>query len=101
MAVSNCALGAYGLRIPIYEVRGTIRANYNTLFVSDGALTALSYTNSSFAQEIDSVGSWFKKSGQDGASLSHDPRFANGILGDFHLKSSAGRFDPATEDHRV
>lgn len=95
VAVSNCALGAFGLRIPIYEVRGTILANHNNLYTAGGGLVALSYTNS-FAQEFDSVAGWSRKSLQDAASLSHVPNFANDALGDFHPKSSAGRWDPAS-----
>ena len=96
VTVSNCVLGAYGSRQPIYELRGTLYADYNNLYLGPGALVALSYP-AGFVREIDSVGSWATSEyAQDAHSLSLDPRFANVREGDFHLKSSAGRFDPAT-----
>ncbi len=93
ITVSNCIMGAYGTRIPVYEERGTIYANYNNLFLVNGALAALSY-ETDFGLEYESVGSWFSYSGQDDWSLSHDPKFADILAGDVHLKSSAGRYEP-------
>ncbi|NCA81758.1 MAG: hypothetical protein EOM72_03315 [Opitutae bacterium] len=95
VTVSNCILGAFGVRNPAYEVRGTLHANYNNLYLSGGALAALAY-EAGFAREFDSVGSWSGATNKDTRSLSHDPRFADAVSGDFHLKSSRGRFDPAT-----
>lgn len=95
VTVSNCVLGAFGIRTPIYAVRGNLSANYNNLYLGSGALAAL--TNAaSFEVEIDSAGSWVAKTGQDSQSLSHEPKFADVDASDFHLKSSMGRFDPAT-----
>ncbi len=99
VAVSNCVLGAFGVGNPIYELRGTIRANHNNLFRGTGGLAALSYMTS-FRREIESVGSWTSSEfGQDNASLSHNPQFADAAAGDFHPKSSMGRFDPAVGTH--
>ena len=95
VTVSNCILGAFGVRTPAYEVRGTVQANFNNLYLSGGALAALSY-ESGFAREFDSVGSWSGATNKDNRSLSHDPRFADAVSGDFHLKSSRGRFNPET-----
>ena len=95
LSVSNCVLGAFGVRNPAYEIRGTLYADYNNLYLSGGALAALSY-ESGFGREFDSVGSWSSATNQDARSLSHDPRFADAVSGDFHLKSSRGRHDPAT-----
>jgi hypothetical protein len=95
VTVSNCILGAFGVRKPVYEVRGQIFANYNNLHLAGGALAALSF-ESGFGREYDSVGKWASDSGQDLRSLSHNPRFAETLLGDFHLRSSAGRYDPST-----
>lgn len=98
VSVSNCAMGASGLRRSIYQVQGDFYANYNSLYLDpgSGALTALKPEAAGFVREFDTVGSWVAGSGQDGASLSHDPLFADGGAGDFHLKSSAGRFNPAS-----
>ncbi len=95
VAVSNCVMGAFGVRVPAYEVRGTLYANYNNFYLVGGALAALSY-EAGFGREFDSVGSWSSETGLDGMSLSLDPRFADAASGDFHLRSSAGRFDPST-----
>ena len=95
VAVSNTALMASGIRKPIYDVRGDLTANYNNLYRSSGALVAL-IDRTNFSREIDSVGIWTTESGQDALSLSHNPRFADVQSGDFHPKSSAGRFDPLT-----
>ncbi len=96
ITVSNSVLGAFGIRTPIYRFSGgTLSANHNNLYLSGGALASLSFT-AGFPREYDSVGKWTAETGQDSASLSHLPRFANPAAGDFHLKSSAGRFDPET-----
>lgn len=100
VTVSNCILGAYGLRVPVYEQRGRLHADFNNLYLEGGALAALSYTNASgFPQEFDSVGKWAAESGYDQMSLSHLPVFADRTGGDFHLQSQAeeGRWDPAAQ----
>ncbi len=98
VSVSNCILGAFGLRKPVYNVRGALQANYNSLFLTNGALAALTY-ESGITREHDSVGRWTEATGLDSASLSHVPRFANAPAGDFHLRTQApgGRWDPAAQ----
>ena len=96
LTVSNCILGAFGLRTTIYSVRGQLYADYNDLYRSDGALTALEEQTAGFEREYDSVGNWSTATGQDGHSLSREPGFADLDANDFHLKSSGGRFNPAT-----
>ena len=92
VTVSNCILGAYGLRIPAFEVRGNLYANFNDFYLANGALAALSYLTG-FGREFDTVGGWASSEyGQDGMSLSHNPRFANAGADDFHLKSTTGRW---------
>lgn len=100
VSVSNCILGSYGLRIPVYEQYGTVHANYNNLFLAGGALAAISYTNErGFPREFDSVAKWSVETGMDRMSLSHEPQFANVAAGDFHLKTQAlaGRWDPVVQ----
>ncbi len=98
VSVSNCAMGVSGLRRSIYHVQGDFYANHNSLYLDpgSGALTALKPEAAGFVREFDTVGSWVAGSGQDVDSLSHAPLFADGGAGDFHLKSSAGRFNPAS-----
>lgn len=95
-AISNCVMGAFGVRKPALEVRGNLFSDYNGFFLANGALAALSYTGG-FGREFDSVGTWSSSEfGQDGHSLSHDPLFADARNGDFHLKSQGGRWVPAS-----
>jgi hypothetical protein len=96
--VSNCVMGAFGIRKPVYEVRGNLHPDFNNLFLANGALAALSYEGG-FGREFDSVGNWTTATGKDSQSLSHPPRFADAVLGDFHLRSSAGRYDPVLGAH--
>jgi hypothetical protein len=98
VSVSNCIMGSFGIRRPVYELRGTLFANYNNLYLLNGALAALSYEGG-FPREYDSAAKWKALTGQDAMSLSHQPRFANAVIGDFHLKSSAGRYNPATSGY--
>ena len=94
ITVSNCIVGAYGLRRPIYDVKSSLFADRNNLYAANGALVALTY-GQSLPTEYVSASRWAADSGQDGWSLSHLPRFANMREGDFHLMSTAGRFDPS------
>ena len=99
VAVSNTVLGTFGIGIPAYEIRGNLLANHNNIYRVGGGLSAVSFLTG-YRREIDSVGSWAGgEFGQDAASLSHNPRFANAPGGDFHPKSSAGRFDPVVGTH--
>ena len=93
--VSNCIMGSYGLRRPIYQLSGSnnLVANFNNLYLENGSLAALR-TENGFPREYNSVGRWSTVSGMDRNSLSHFPFFADVGTGDVHLKSSAGRFDP-------
>ena len=98
VTVSNCAMSVSGQRNSIYYVVGGLYADRNSLYLDpdSGALVALKPEAAGFVREFESVGSWAAESGRDMASLSHNPLFANGGADDFHLKSSAGRFNPAT-----
>jgi len=94
VTVSNCVMGAYGRRISAYEIRGNLYGNYNNFYLKKGALAALHYKGA-FGQEFDSVGNWASSTNrQDTNSLSQEPDFVSVALGDFHLKSSGGRYDP-------
>ncbi|MGD9780547.1 MAG: right-handed parallel beta-helix repeat-containing protein [Kiritimatiellia bacterium] len=98
VSVSNCILGSFGIRIPAYLLNGTLQADYNNLYLANGALAALSY-EAGFGREFDSVGVWASSDfAQDSMSLSHDPRFADALGGDFHLRSVTGRWDAVLGD---
>ncbi|MGD9613307.1 MAG: right-handed parallel beta-helix repeat-containing protein, partial [Kiritimatiellia bacterium] len=96
VTVSNSVMGAFGVRKPALEIRGNLFTDYNAYYLENGALAALSYVGG-FGREFDSVGTWASSEfGQDGHSLSHDPRFADARNGDFRLRSQGGRWVPAT-----
>jgi hypothetical protein len=95
MSLSNSIVAARGTRVPIYDVYGTVHADHNDLYAEGDALVALTHSGQ-VAKELRTVNAWYNESGQDAFSLSHDPLFANGRYGDFHLKSSAGRYDVST-----
>ncbi|MBO6028359.1 MAG: right-handed parallel beta-helix repeat-containing protein, partial [Bacteroidales bacterium] len=98
MGVSNSIMSAKGTRIPIYDVRGTLFANHNDLHTTDGGLVALTHEGA-LATERGSVNAWYNYNGQDAKSLSYEPGFANARYDDFHLKSTAGRYDPNAKDY--
>ena len=100
VTVSNCILGSYGVRVPIFQHGWAIHANYNNLYTANGGLIALSTLGvSGFAQELNSIEKWQNKSTNDTYSLSHLPEFADTRSRDFHLKTQApeGRWDPAAQ----
>ena len=93
MGVSNSILAVAGTRIPIYDVRGNLFADHNDLHATDGGLVALTHEGA-MATERGSVNAWYNYNGQDSKSLSYEPGFASARYDDFHLKSTAGRYDP-------
>lgn len=99
VSVSNSALMASGTRNPIYHLQGNLSANNNNLTRSGGALVALVEQSKYFSREFDSVGIWAAETGRDPDSLTQNPQFADVHTGDFHLKSSAGRYDPVLDEY--
>lgn len=96
--VSNTIVGAFGAGRYAYRVdSGSLRADYNNLFARGGAHVGL---RSAYPYSLvhSDLSSWTLASTQDVHSLSHDPRFQDPGAGDFHLRSTAGRFDPAVRD---
>jgi hypothetical protein len=92
MGVSNSIMSASGTRIPIYDVRGSIFADHNDLHTTGGGLVALTHEGA-LATERGSVNAWYSYNGQDAKSLSYEPAFASARYDDYHLRSTAGRYD--------
>jgi parallel beta-helix repeat protein len=65
--------------------------DYNDYFPSDGAVLG-TYNGT----RLDLL-SWRAAIGQDSHSFGGDPLFADPAAGDFHLRSQAGRYHPATD----
>lgn len=99
ISVRNTALGAFQSSASAFFVSsGTLLSDYNALFVTNGAhvgLTLGSPVGGGTSRYV-TVAGWTLGTGRDARSLSADPRFVNPIAGDFHLRSTAGRFLPGT-----
>jgi hypothetical protein len=93
----NTILQAAGLGSRIFVLDketdiASIEGDYNNFVIEDGAYIAekenLVGGNDIYGRLID----WQRSSDEDSHSLGHDPLFANENNGDFHLRSSAGRW---------
>lgn len=99
VGISNTAFAAFGSDRVVFDARAshTLRSDYNALYRANGAsLAVVTTTNSPLPLYLDSLERWAALAGNDRNSLTLDPLFANPVAGDFHLRSQAGRFDPAT-----
>lgn len=90
LGITNSVVSAFGLASYCYEspTNITIQANYNAYFLTNGAQMA-----SIDGVQYESLPQWVRaKAPIDRYSLHTDPLFADAATGDFHLKSSAGRY---------
>jgi len=67
--------------------------DYNDLYATNGA--SIGYPGSG-AHPLATLAEWQAATGKDAHSVSVNPLFADAAGGDFHLKSLAGRYSPAT-----
>jgi hypothetical protein len=94
VTVSNTVVMASGPNATVYRIAsGTLRADYNNIVVTNGALVAR-VSGGFYTRLYDSVAHWRQETGEDFFSLSHDPLFADAPNGNFFLRSEAGRYDP-------
>jgi hypothetical protein len=92
LGVTNSVLMSSGVGRRVFDISsGTIRSDYNDVLAQAGS-------DVSRYQGIrgPSLASWQSRTTNDLHSLSHDPLFADAAAGDFHLRSQAGRFSPAS-----
>lgn len=89
LSVTNSVLMAYGSGQAVYDASTTnlVRSDFNNLVVGDGAISARVGANV-YGAPIQ----WQVATSNDLRSLSHDPKFANAAVGDFHPQSPFGRF---------
>jgi hypothetical protein len=94
MSVSNSVIGAFGANRYAYYIQGgSIAANYNNIFLTNGAYAGYQQVNP-VPIIYQNVSRWSRDTGRDTMSLSHDPLFADAASGDFYLKSRGGRYLP-------
>ena len=97
--IRNCIFRAKGPNAVCLSGNYTVvsyDSDYNDFSLKEGAKVAQltsDWGSSLFFYE--SLSDWRAASGCDGHSLSIDPVFNDPENGDFHLKSTAGRWDPA------
>ncbi len=100
VSISNCIMVADGAATAIFHTNGDgasywddIRSDYNVMFVTNGAVVALSATGDDYATLTDWTNSVY---GHDLHSVDGDPLFADAAGYDFHLKSGHGRYSNGT-----
>lgn len=93
LMVSNSVLGAAGSGRYVYSVvsNAVAGADYNDILASEDARVAL--VNGAIAKTLSR---WLENTSNDVHSLTHVPLFADAAAGDYHVRSQAGRFNPAT-----
>lgn len=97
LSISNSVMAAWGTNATIYylPVGGALEADYNAVWVNDGAMVAYQ-PESPFPRIYRTVSRWVRDLNVDVHSFAGDPLFADPETGDFHLRSQGGRFNPAT-----
>lgn len=93
LSMTNSVLGATGFGQYCYysSTNATVKADYNNLYLADAAQIA-----SINGVQYERLPQWMTAQSTDIHSLSTDPLFANPEAGDFHPRSRAGRYNPAT-----
>ncbi len=95
VSISNSLITAAGITNRIYSLENVsgFQSDFNNLQLRDDAELAL--VNNLLRRFLTS---WQAATGNDMHSLTHAPLLADPANGDFHLRSEAGRFDPAQND---
>jgi hypothetical protein len=98
LEVQNTIIGAFGVgSFPYHYLRGLLDSDYNNIVLRDNALCAIVYPSGvlgTASNRYETVASWTRAFSNDVFSLTFHPEFADEVGGDFHLKSSNGRFVP-------
>ena len=91
ISISNTVLSAMadGASCVYIETNGTYSGDFNNFFVTNGAYYAYEE-----GLPYESLPQWTVGREQDVHTLAVDPMFADSANDDFHLMSTAGRFDP-------
>lgn len=76
---------------------GSITSDYNNIYLANGGMAAAVVAGGLVGggtTRYPTVFGWATMSGQDLRTLSANPRFFNADAGDYHLQSTAGRYQP-------
>jgi hypothetical protein len=107
LSVSNSVFASFGPgQAGIYR-RGsavTLHSDYNNFYTVNGAKVAVDVVEIAPILPLqtlmplahESLQTWIKSTGNDTHSLSHEPLFADITRDDYHLLSTAGRYQPGT-----
>ncbi|HIE11712.1 MAG TPA: hypothetical protein EYP62_08865, partial [Kiritimatiellae bacterium] len=92
--ISNSVIGAFGAGSYAFHYHsGTLRSDYNDVYLQNGAYAGYRYL-SPIPEIFQTLARWQRDFGQDLHSLAVDPQFADLGSGDYHLRSTAGRYVP-------
>jgi parallel beta-helix repeat protein len=83
-----CADGV-GKTAVYFVSSGRKPSNYNNLYASNGALLG------HYLKDCSTLAAWQTATGVDQESISVDPLLADPVMGDAHLRSTGGRYDPS------
>ena len=90
VAHSNSVIVAFGAGRYAFQISGTLKSDFNDLFLTNGAMPSSLF---------ESVSRWARDTGLDKHSLTYDPLFSSPSAGDFHPKSTAGRYSWAVTNY--
>lgn len=93
LSITQCVLHAYAPERPILALglSSEVRSDYNNLFAQGAAFAAV-VSNVPYRSSF----RWQSERTNDVNSLAHDPLFFDALNDDYHPRSIAGRFNPAT-----
>lgn len=97
LSFRDSVVAVFGTNATAYYISsyGVLAADYNALYLNEGALAGLMPRSTPWPDEYFSVAGWAAGTSNDTHSLSGDPLFVDVAGGDFRLKSVAGHYSPA------
>ena len=81
-----------GYRFITESIANGIVSDYNAFYMAAGAYPVSYFSGASYKQ-VENVARWIRDFNKDEHSLSSHPSFADPLNGDFHLKSTEGRYE--------
>ncbi|MFH0909620.1 MAG: right-handed parallel beta-helix repeat-containing protein [bacterium] len=99
LEVKNSILGSFreDAFAFVFKVQGKATSDYNNIVLENGAFAGAIVTPGGFlggTSRHETVAAWVENTRNDLNTLTFDPQFVNPTLGDYHLVSRGGRYDP-------